>query len=88
MINPPQRDETPTLVYNPDTEDFTFKRAIEGTRDQVEYILRSQEITTLPFYIARQGANSLADKLVWKRGIKTNYELEKKNVLEEIYVKD
>lgn len=82
---PNQPDQTPVNLYNPDLKDFTFVLA-DDNNVQHEYILHSQEITTLPKYIADHGASKLADMLVWKRGVKSNYELDKKNILEEIYV--
>ena len=80
-------DETkPTdNLFNPDVKDFIFKCADEDNTPH-EYTLRAQEITTLPKWIAGKGANDLANMLVWKWGIKTNYEDEKKAVLKEIYV--
>ncbi len=78
-------DLTPTNLYNPLIEDFKFIRA-DDNNVKHEYILRGQEITTLPRAIAIQGANDLAYYIVYKRGIKNNFELDKQNVLKEIFV--
>ena len=79
-----QPDETPVNLFNP-SEDFTFTLANDDNVP-VGYVLKGNEITTLPKYIADHGANKLADKIVWQRGIRDNYELDKANVLKEIYI--
>ena len=79
-------DQTETLLYNPTTDDFSFICA-DNNNDKHEYILRGMEITKLPKYLADMGASKLAEKLVWERGIKTNYQDDKNKILEELYVK-
>ena len=80
-----QLNDSPTDIYNPTQEDFEFYVADENNV-RIKYTLRSQEITTLPHHIAIKGANDLANKVTWERGIQTNFEADKKEVLAEIIV--
>lgn len=62
MLKEPQRDETPTSLFNPLFEDFTVQRADD---DNVvhSYTLHSQEIETFPAYIANHIKRKLAEKI-------------------------
>ena len=76
-------DITPKYIWNPTTEDFTTTYADENNVP-VEYTAPSLEMSRFPTYIARHIAKKLADVIVWKRGIKTNFEDDYKTVLKEI----
>ena len=82
---PQEPNQSPTQLYNPTGEDFTFIVADEENI-QHDYSMPSGEIVTFPKFIADKGAVELADKIVWKRGLKMAYEHELKKALEEIYV--
>jgi hypothetical protein len=82
-MSQPQIDQQKVNLYNPDIKDFHFF-FVGDDNIKKEYILRSQEVTTLPKYVAVRAANTLAHDLVFKRGIKTNYEKEKADLLKEI----
>jgi hypothetical protein len=82
---PQEPNSTETYIFNPDLRDFSFSLSDDDNIVH-EYTLLAQEITTLPKYIADHGANKLADYILGKRGIKQNYELDKNNLMKEIYV--
>lgn len=85
MPFPIQRDETPTHIWNPDTEDFIQQMADDDNVPH-QYTARAQEITTFPKYIADHVARHLAQHLVLKRQIETNYEDEFQKMMKEIVV--
>lgn len=71
---------TPINLFNPSLESFTFNY------DKKEYILPAYGIESYPKYLADKLASSLADTIIGKRGVIKNYELDKKELLKEIYV--
>jgi len=82
---PQEPNSTETYIFNPGLKDFKFSLA-DDYNVVHEYVFLAQEITTLPKYIADHGVNKLVDYIINKRGIKENYELDKNNLMKEIYV--
>lgn len=82
---PSEPDITPTSIYNPMTEDFTTTYANEDN-EPIPYTCPAQEISTFPAYIANKIKKNLAQVIVFKRGVKTNYEDDYNEVLKEISV--
>ena len=74
-------NETPTPLFNPSLEAFEF------VYDRVTHILPAYGIETYPRYLADKMAKSLADTIIGKRGVIKNHELDKSELLKEIYVK-
>lgn len=72
---------TPTNLFNPSLESFTL------SHDKKEYVLPPYGIEPFPRYIADLMASQLADTIIGKRGIIKNYQLDKEELLKEIYVK-
>lgn len=77
---PTQPNLSPTNLFNPSLEPFTFIYAKEV------YIFPSYSIRTYPKYLADKMASALADWIIGKRGVKKNYSLDKEELLKEIYV--
>jgi hypothetical protein len=77
---PTKPDETPTNLFNPSLESFTF------IYDKKEYILPAYGIENYPKYLADRLASSLADTIIGKRGVIKNHSLDKEELLKEIYV--
>lgn len=75
-----QPNQTPKTLFNPALEEFKF------TYDGTEYAIAGYDFVTHPTYLADKMANKLADWILSKWGIKQNYELDKKELLEKIYV--
>ncbi len=71
-------------IFNPDTEDFLTTYDTNENGQPVEYIVHAKEYTKLPGYIGRHVAEHLAKHLVFKRGIKTNFEDEYTSMLKTI----
>lgn len=80
MRLPTQPDETPITIFNPALEEFEF------IYDQEKYKLAGYDFATHPKYLADRMASKLADWILSKWGIKQNYELDKRELLEKIYV--
>lgn len=74
-------NEKPTTIFNPALKLFTF------TYDKKEYQLGGYDFGTYPKWLADKMSNSLADWYIATYGVKDNYELDKKNLLDKIYVK-
>lgn len=73
-------DETPTNLFNPSLESFTY------IYDKTEYILPAYGIETYPKYIANGLASTLADTIIGRRGVIKNHSLDKEELLKEIYI--
>ena len=85
MTNLPKSpDQTLTTLLNPDLKDFEYTYADEDNIQHTDKI-NALELKRLPKYLADHVAQKLAEYLVYKHGIKTNYEDEKKEILKEIY---
>lgn len=69
----PERDNTPTSLFNPLTEDFSVNYATDAN-PPLTYTIRAQEIGTFPKYIVNHIIKHLSQQIIAKRGIKTNYE--------------
>lgn len=82
---PNQPDQTPTLVFNPDIHPHSFGYDMQGENPQ-EYTVAPLNSIKLPAYLAKKFANQLADAIVNKRGIRTNYQAEKEALLKEILI--
>jgi len=80
-MEPPKPDSSPKYLWNPLSEDY------HTAYDSKPYTVRSLEISEFPAYIANKIAKNLAQYIVLKRGVKTNYEDEYNAALEEITVK-
>ena len=76
---PKSPNMTPVNLCNPSLEAFTF------IYDKKEYILPAYGIETYPTYLANKMANSLADWIIAKRGVRKNHELDKEELLKEIF---
>jgi len=72
---------TPVSLFNPSLESFEF------TYDKKVYVLPAYGIETFPKYLADKMARSLADTIIGKRGVMKNHQLDKEELLKEIYVK-
>ena len=83
MQLPTQPDLTPTTLHNPDLEPFVFKYMQED--GQKTYVIPPLGIETFPKYLADKMARKLADKIIFKRGIKHGYERDHKAMLNIIY---
>lgn len=79
-------DTTPFFIFNPLTEDFVTTYANEQN-EPIEYICPSLKISEFPAYIGKKVAKNLAQYIVLKRKIKTNYQDEYQACLQEIEVK-
>ncbi len=81
----PQPNNTDKSLYNVDKADFTTTFANEENVP-IAYTMPAQEISTFPTYIANHLSKHLAHHIVMKRGIKSNYDQDIKDVLKEIEV--
>lgn len=87
MLNDqPTRDDTPTYLFNPLTEDFTTTYASDDNIP-IEYTAKALSISEFPAYIAHKIAKNLASHAVLSRGVKTNYQDEYEAMLSRIIVK-
>lgn len=77
-----QPNLSPTPLFNPSLEEFVFK--YNGTE---EYILPAYGIETYPKWLADKMAATLADTIIAKRGVRKNHQLDKEELLDQIYVK-
>jgi len=77
-----QPDKTPVTIFNPALEAFSF--TYDGGR--IKHTLAGYDFGTYPKWLADKMANQLADWYMAKYGITLNYELDKKALLERIYV--
>ncbi len=73
-------DQTPVPLFNPSLELFTFSHA------QKDYELPAYGIEIFPKYIADRMASCLADTIIGARGVLKNYQLDKEELLKEIYL--
>jgi len=73
-------DMTPIPLFNPSLEAFIF------TYDRKEHTLPAYGIETFPKYLADKMASRLADTIIGKRGVIKNHELDKSELLKEIYI--
>lgn len=80
-----RRNETPKYLYNPDGQDFTVMYAVDDTAPQ-PYTIRAGEAAAFPPYVADHIVKHLAHLLVFKRGIKTNYDDEYAAIVKEITI--
>ncbi len=78
---PTTPDLTPTNLFNPSLESFTF------IYDKKEYVLPAYGIESYPRYLADRLAESLADNIIGKRGVIKNHSLDKEELLKEIFIK-
>ncbi len=78
-------DITPKHIWNPLIDDFTTTYANEDNIP-IPYTCPSLKISQFPTYIANHIAKQLAQKIVFERGIKTNYEDEFAKTLDEITI--
>jgi hypothetical protein len=76
-----QPNLSPTPLFNPSLEEFVF------TYDKEIYTLPAYGIETYPKYLADRMASTLADTIISKQGVRKNYELDKEELLQQIYVK-
>lgn len=77
---PTAPDVTPITLFNPSLESFTF------VYDKKEYMLFAYSADLFPKYIADRLASKLADAIIAKRGVVKNHELDRQELLKEIYV--
>lgn len=71
-------------VFNPDTEDFTITYDLNGDNHPLSYTVRANDHATFPTPVAEHIKRHLAKHLVFKRGIKTNFEDEYNKTIKEI----
>ena len=81
MQLPTQPNQTPKSLYNPSKEDFTARWDSKDVKT-----LHAGEIETYPTWLANHIARDLCHKLVMERGIKTNYEADFKEMMQQIEV--
>lgn len=72
------------LIYNPDGEDFTVTYDINENGIPEKFTIPAGEAKRFITPIADHIMKHLANRLVMKRGIKTNYQDEYERVLKEI----
>lgn len=68
-------------LFNPSLEEFVF------VYDKKTYTLPAYGIESYPKYLADKMSNKLADTIISKQGVRKNYELDKQELLKQIYVK-
>lgn len=84
QTNPIQQpDQTPRLLYNPDVVAHEFDYDKMGPNPQ-HFVVPALSGIRVPAHMAETFAGRLADILVNKRGIKTNYQADKEKLLQEI----
>jgi hypothetical protein len=66
---PLKQDDTPTNIFNPLSEDFTWTMANEQN-EKVEYTMPSMSISTFPKYLADHMARHLAQKIAMKNMVR------------------
>lgn len=71
-------------VYNPDSEDFTFKYDIDGNGNPKSFIIRAFDYVELEDYLADHAIKHLANKLLDKRGMNLNPEADLVAIKKEI----
>lgn len=79
-VLPLEPDETPTFLFNPSKEDFTYPF------DGVNYTLPSRKIISFPKYLADHLAKHLASKLALSDDTKIHFEDRNKKWLDKIMV--
>lgn len=75
-----QPNLSPTTIFNPSLEVFTFEY------DGEKYVLAPYDVVPFPKYLADKMASRLADEIIARRGVMKNHELDKQELLKEIYV--
>lgn len=73
-------------LFNPDNEDFTVTYDINEDGKPLSYTIHAGEIASFEPIIADHVRKHLVNRIVMKRGIKTNYEDDFKKVNKELDV--
>jgi len=74
-------------VYNPDSEDFSTTYDVNGNGDPVTFTIRSFEIGKFENdAVGKHMLKHLADKILMKRKVRTNWEDEYNALLKELNV--
>jgi hypothetical protein len=81
-----QLNERTLRIFNPDSEDFTVTYDVDGTGNPVPFTAPAQEISTFSGLIGEHLIKHLSNRLLHKRGVKTNVEDDLKKIREEIVV--
>lgn len=76
-----QPNLTPTTLFNPALRPF------HATYDKKPYVIQGMDFETFPKWLADKLAPRLADWIIAEQGVKENYQLDKENLLKQIYVK-
>lgn len=74
-------------IFNPLQQNFHWQCVLDGTINPTEFVVPAQDT----LYVDNEKLadflkKHLADEIINKRGIKTNYEDEQKKILEEITI--
>jgi len=73
-------------VYNPTSEDFQVNYDIKGNGSPEPLKALAGEITYFEDHLAEHVKKHLAKKIVFERGVRTNFDDEYANVIKEISV--
>jgi len=74
-------------VYNPDSEDFSTTYDVNGNGDPVTFTIRSFEIGKFEIdAVGKHMLKHLADKILMKRKVKTNWANEHDALMKELNV--
>lgn len=76
-----QPNQSQIPLFNPSLEEFVF------IYDKKNYTLPAYGIENYPKYLADKMASSLADTIIAKQGVRKNHDLDKQELLKQIYVK-
>lgn len=77
---PTQPNLSPTPLFNPSLEEFTF------SYDGKTYTLPAFGIEKFPKYLADKMAKRLADTIIAHQGVRKNYQLDHEELLKQIYI--
>lgn len=84
MLRQIKRDNTPTVLYNPLTEDFTVQMADEENNPH-QYTIHAGEVETFPAYIANHIRKHLASKIYLDRyGARVTQDFVMPDILKEL----
>lgn len=71
-------------VINIDNEDFSITYDLKGNKEPELYEIKSLEIGKFPEPVAEHIKKHLAEKILNKRGVKTNYTDDLEKIINEI----
>lgn len=80
----PKMEYPEKAIYNPDNEDFTITYDLNEDKIPLTYTIHAKEYGVFPEPVANHIVKHLADKIIRKREVQTNYEDEYNQVVREI----